>query len=148
VQSFNDDLDEYVLRPVAKGYKWITPSFVDRGVTNVYSNINDISVFLNDFLQFKPLQGSQDAGRFLFNTVAGVGGFFDVADVIGLPKHKEDFDQTLAVWGGGRPGLTSYCRFSAPARLAASVDLWPTVPPIPSTMSLRWPFPCFPERST
>jgi phospholipid-binding lipoprotein MlaA len=99
VQGFNDGVDDYVLRPVAKGYKWITPAFVDQGVTNFYSNINDISVFLNDFLQFKPLQGGQDAGRFLINTVAGVGGLVDVADYVGLPKHKEDFDQTLAVWG-------------------------------------------------
>ena len=99
VQGFNDDLDHYVLKPVARGYKWITPSFVDQGVTNFYSNLNDISVLLNDFLQFKPLQGGEDTGRFLINTVAGVGGFFDVASYLGLPKHKEDFDQTMAVWG-------------------------------------------------
>ena len=99
VQSFNDGVDEYVMTPVAKGYKWVTPTVVDQGITNFYSNINDIAVFLNDFLQFKPVQGGQDAGRFVINTVAGVGGFIDVANYIGLPKHKEDFDQTLAVWG-------------------------------------------------
>lgn len=99
VQGFNDSVDEYVMQPVAKGYKWITPEFVDQGVTNFYSNINDISVFLNDFLQWKPLQGGQDAGRFLVNSTVGVAGFFDVADYLGMPKHREDFDQTMAVWG-------------------------------------------------
>ncbi|HYE35405.1 VacJ family lipoprotein [Methylocaldum sp.] len=99
VQSFNDDVDQYVMKPVAKGYKWIVPSVVDQGVTNFYSNINDIAVFLNDFLQLKPLQGGEDAGRFMINTVAGLGGIFDVATYVGLPKHREDFDQTLAVWG-------------------------------------------------
>ena len=99
VQSFNDGVDDYVMKPVAQGYKWVTPEVVDQGITNFYSNINDISVFLNDFLQFKALQGGQDAGRFMINTVAGLGGFFDVANYVGLPKHKEDFDQTMAVWG-------------------------------------------------
>ncbi|HUL13431.1 MAG TPA: VacJ family lipoprotein [Methylococcaceae bacterium] len=98
-QGFNDQLDEYVIKPVAKGYKWVAPEFVDRGVTNFFSNIDDIGVFLNDFLQFKPAQGGRDAGRFVINSVAGLGGFFDVATYLDLPKHKEDFDQTLAVWG-------------------------------------------------
>lgn len=99
VQSFNDQVDAYVMKPVANGYKWVAPGFVDRGVTNFFSNIDDIGVFLNDFLQLKPLQGGQDAGRFLINSIAGIGGLFDVATELDLPKHKEDFDQTLAVWG-------------------------------------------------
>lgn len=99
VQSFNDDLDDYVMKPVAKGYQWVMPSFADRGVTNFFSNINDIGVTINDLLQFKLSQGGQDGARFIVNTVAGVGGFIDVADMISLPKHNEDFDQTLGFWG-------------------------------------------------
>lgn len=99
VQSFNDGVDDYVMKPVAEGYHWITPTVVDTGVTNFFSNIDDIGVFLNDFLQAKWMQGGQDAGRFFVNTVAGVGGFVDVASELDLPKHKEDFDQTLGVWG-------------------------------------------------
>jgi len=99
VQGFNDQVDEYVMKPVATGYQWVAPKFVDRGVTNFFSNIDDIGVFLNDFLQVKPVQGGQDVGRFVINSVAGLGGFFDVASELDLPKHKEDFDQTLAVWG-------------------------------------------------
>jgi phospholipid-binding lipoprotein MlaA len=99
VQTFNDKLDKYALKPVAQGYNWITPSFIDQGVTNFFGNLNDIGVTINDLLQLKFSQTGLDASRFLVNTVAGVGGFVDVASMIDLRKHKEDFDQTLAVWG-------------------------------------------------
>lgn len=99
VQSFNDSVDDYVMKPVAKGYRWITPSFVDQGVTNFFSNIDDIGVIANDALQGKFLQSGQDSARFLVNTAAGVGGFVDVGSMLDLPKHNEDFDQTLGVWG-------------------------------------------------
>lgn len=99
VQSFNDKLDEYALKPVAKGYQFITPTFVDNAVTNFFNNVDDVGVTINDFLQAKFAQGGQDGARFLVNTVAGVGGLVDVAGMIDLPKHNEDFDQTLGFWG-------------------------------------------------
>lgn len=99
VQSFNDNLDDYAMKPVAKGYRWITPSFVDQGITNFFSNIKDIGVTINDLLQFKVAQTGMDGSRFLVNSIAGLGGFIDVASMIDLPKHNEDFDQTLGVWG-------------------------------------------------
>ncbi|MGZ8916085.1 MAG: MlaA family lipoprotein [Methylobacter sp.] len=99
VQVFNDKLDDYAMKPIAKGYQWITPSFVDRGVSNFFSNINDIGVTINDLLQFKIEQTGMDGSRFIVNTVAGVAGFVDVASMIDLPKHNEDFDQTMGVWG-------------------------------------------------
>lgn len=98
-QSFNDTIDKAVLKPVAKGYQWITPKPVDDGITNFFSNINDIGVTLNDLMQFKLLQGGKDFTRFLVNTTAGVAGVFDVAKKIDLPKHNEDFGQTLGYWG-------------------------------------------------
>jgi phospholipid-binding lipoprotein MlaA len=98
-QTFNDDLDKAVLKPMAKGYQWITPKVVDEGVTNFFSNLNDIGVTINDFLQLKFTQGGMDASRFLINTTAGVAGIFDVAKMIDLTKHKEDFGQTLGFWG-------------------------------------------------
>jgi phospholipid-binding lipoprotein MlaA len=99
VQTFNDKLDDYLMKPVAEGYQWVTPSFVDRGVTNFFSNVEDIGVVLNDLLQFKFAQTGMDTGRFLVNTTAGVGGFVDVASMLDLPKHNEDLDQTLGAWG-------------------------------------------------
>jgi phospholipid-binding lipoprotein MlaA len=99
VQTFNDKLDDYFMKPVAKGYQWITPSFVDRGVTNFFSNVDDINVVLNDLLQAKFSQGGMDTGRLLVNTTLGVGGFVDVASMLDMPKHNEDLDQTLGSWG-------------------------------------------------
>jgi phospholipid-binding lipoprotein MlaA len=99
VHGFNKDFDDTILKPLAKGYQAITPNPIDEGITNVFSNLNDIGVTINDFLQFKFLQGGMDASRFLINTTAGVVGIFDVAKMIDLPKHDEDFGQTLGVWG-------------------------------------------------
>jgi len=87
-QTFNDNLDKAILKPMAKGYQWITPEFVDEGITNFFSNINDIGVTFNDLLQLKLTQSGMDASRFLINTTAGVAGFIDVAKMIDLPMNK------------------------------------------------------------
>lgn len=99
ILSFNDEVDRFVLKPVAKGYQWITPEFADIGISNFFSNLKDIGVSVNDFLQAKPKQGGMDTARFLVNSTVGIAGFIDVAAMIDLPKHEEDFGQTLAVWG-------------------------------------------------
>lgn len=99
VQQFNDNLDDYVMKPVARGYQTVTPNFMDKGVTNFFSNIDDINVVINDMLQLKLLQSGLDTSRLLVNTVVGLGGFVDVATKMSLPKHYEDLDQTLGSWG-------------------------------------------------
>lgn len=99
VHSFNEKLDANVLKPIAKGYMWATPDIVEKGVTNFFSNINDIGVTVNDLLQFKMTQSGMDASRFIVNTTAGGLGVVDVASMIDLPKHNEDFGQTLGFWG-------------------------------------------------
>ena len=98
-QSFNDNVDKVILKPVAKGYQWVTPSLVNEGITNFFSNIKDISVTINDLLQFKLNQGGMDAQRLLVNSTVGVAGFIDIAKHLDLPKHDEDFGQTLSAWG-------------------------------------------------
>ncbi|MGZ5077489.1 MAG: MlaA family lipoprotein [Methylobacter sp.] len=99
VQVFNDKLDDYLMKPLAKGYQWVTPSFVDQGVTNFFSNVNDIGVTINDLFQCKLSQTGMDGARFIVNSTAGIAGFIDVASTLDLPKHNEDFDQTMGVWG-------------------------------------------------
>jgi phospholipid-binding lipoprotein MlaA len=97
--TFNQDFDKTVLKPMAKEYQEITPGPVDTGVTNFFSNINDIGISINDLLQLKFLQGGMDLSRFIVNSTAGVAGIFDVASKLDLPKHNEDFGQTLGFWG-------------------------------------------------
>lgn len=99
MQSFNDGVDDYVMKPVAEGYRWITPDFVDQGISNFFSNIGDIRVTINDALQGKFAQSAFDGTRFFLNTTLGLGGFIDLASNVDLPKHHEDFDQTLGYWG-------------------------------------------------
>jgi phospholipid-binding lipoprotein MlaA len=98
-QTFNDNVDKAILKPVAKGYLAATTDSIDEGVTNFFSNINDIGVTVNDLLQLKFLQSGMDLSRFVINTTAGVAGVFDVAKLVDLPKHNEDFGQTLGFWG-------------------------------------------------
>ena len=97
--AFNEKLDEVVLKPVAEGYVRVVPAIARQGVNNFFDNIEDVGTSLNNFLQGKPAQGTSDAARFVFNTVFGVFGLFDVATPAGLEKHYEDFGQTLGVWG-------------------------------------------------
>jgi phospholipid-binding lipoprotein MlaA len=101
VYKFNDTVDRATLKPAAKGYKAITPSWMRRGVGNFFANLDSPATILNQFLQGKALVGLRDTGRFLLNTTLGIGGLFDVATPIGLEAHDEDFGQTLAVWGVG-----------------------------------------------
>ena len=97
--SFNDTLDEYILKPVAEGYDAILPRPAKTGVSNFFNNINDIFVVLNDILQFKFQQAFEDASRLVLNSTIGLYGLIDVATPMGLPKHNEDLGQTLATWG-------------------------------------------------
>lgn len=99
VYKFNDTIDRATLKPLAKGYRKVTPQFVRAGVGNVLSNLDYPATFINQFLQGKFALGLKDTGRFLLNSTLGVAGIFDVATPLGLEKNDEDFGQTLAVWG-------------------------------------------------
>jgi phospholipid-binding lipoprotein MlaA len=101
VFAFNQFADRWVLKPVAKGYKAITPHIVRRGVGNFFSNLTYPLVAVNQVLQGKFRLGASDTGRFIVNTTIGIGGLFDPASDAGLPAHEEDFGQTFARWGIG-----------------------------------------------
>jgi phospholipid-binding lipoprotein MlaA len=99
VFNFNDKVDTYALKPVATGYKNVTPSFVQTGVNNFFGNLQDLWTGGNNLLQGKGGDGVSDLGRFALNSTFGVLGLFDIASEAGLRKHKEDFGQTLGRWG-------------------------------------------------
>jgi phospholipid-binding lipoprotein MlaA len=103
VYKFNEGADKVVFKPVAQAYRFVTPNFVRAGVTNFFSNLNDVVVFFNDIFQGKGRSAVADFGRVVINTTFGIGGLIDVAGVSGNPKRNEDFGQTLGVWGMG-PG--------------------------------------------
>jgi phospholipid-binding lipoprotein MlaA len=97
--KFNDALDRALLKPAAKGYKAITPDFIETGVSNFFSNLSQPTVIINDLLQAKFKDGLADTGRFLLNSTVGIGGLFDPASKAGFDRHDEDFGQTLGKWG-------------------------------------------------
>ena len=97
--KFNDTVDKAVLKPIAQGYDFIMPDPFQQGISNFFSNLDDITVVINDLLQGKFQQAFQDTGRFVLNTTVGVAGIFDVASLSGYTKNNEDFGQTLGVWG-------------------------------------------------
>lgn len=122
VFSFNETMDEYIAKPVAQGYQTITPQFIDTGITNFFSNLEDVLIIVNDIFQLKPIQALSDTGRFLINSTFGLLGFFDVASHIGLPKHNEDLGQTLGYWGVGA-GPYVMLPFLGPSNLRDSFGL-------------------------
>ena len=99
VHGFNDFLDRWILKPVAKSYDWVMPDPLQRGVSNAFDNLFTPWVAANQFMQGKPRHGFSDLARFGVNTTLGLAGFIDVASKGGIAKHEEDFGQTLAVWG-------------------------------------------------
>ena len=100
VHSFNSKLDRWLLKPIAKGYKAVTPDPVERGVSNFFGNLKEVINIPNDLLQGKFKQAANDTGRLLVNSTLGIGGLFEVADEFGLEKSDgEDLGQTLAAWG-------------------------------------------------
>lgn len=101
VYKFNEGVDTMLLKPAAEVYQGVVPPVARTGVSNVFANINDVVVALNNLLQGKISEALSDVGRVLINTTAGLFGIFDVATPAGLEKHDEDFGQTLGYWGVG-----------------------------------------------
>ncbi|MBT3014790.1 MAG: VacJ family lipoprotein [Candidatus Thiodiazotropha sp. (ex Clathrolucina costata)] len=101
VDEFNQEFDKVVAKPVAKGYRVVTPSVLDLGITNFFNNLADVPSAVNNLLQLKPTHALTDIGRVCINTTLGIFGLFDVASDMGLPNYKEDLGQTLGFWGMG-----------------------------------------------
>ncbi|AJY29928.1 vacJ like lipofamily protein [Burkholderia thailandensis 34] len=97
--TFNDKVDQYALKPVARGYQWAVPQPMRDSVTNFFSNIGDVYIAANNLVQLKIADGVGDIMRVVINTVFGVGGLFDVATLAKLPKHANDFGVTLGHYG-------------------------------------------------
>ena len=96
---FNDQLDIYVLEPVATGYDKITPQRVQKSIVNFFDNLRFPIIAGNNLLQGKVKSAASDVARFGVNTTVGILGFFDPASNWGLEAHDEDFGQPLGYWG-------------------------------------------------
>lgn len=99
VFGLNDKVDQVAIKPAATVYKKVVPGFVQTGVGNFFGNIGDVSTAMNNLLQARVNDGMSDVARVMVNSVFGLAGLFDVATPGGLPKHDQDFGQTLGRWG-------------------------------------------------
>ena len=97
--SFNMFVDTWLLEPVARGYRFVTPEAARRSVANFLANLRSPVIFANDALQGERERAGITLGRFMINTTLGVAGLFDPASALGYHRHDEDFGQTLGVWG-------------------------------------------------
>lgn len=99
--DINMKVDKAVAKPIAKGYNSVVPQFARTGVHNFLVNLDKPVTFGNDVLQGEASRAGETLGRFTVNTTLGLGGLVDVASMIGIPDHEEDFGQTLGVYGVG-----------------------------------------------
>lgn len=99
--TFNDKVDALVLKPVATGYRAVTPAPVRTGVSNFFANISDAWSFVNNLLQLRGEAAASSFMRFNVNTLFGLGGVLDVASELGIDRYKQDFGLTLGRWGVG-----------------------------------------------
>ena len=96
--SFNNKIDKFVVRPVAKGYRAVTNKYIRSRVSNFFNNISEPISAANHILQGDFSASGSNLGRFVLNTTLGVAGLFDVATSVGVEKNKTGFDETMAVW--------------------------------------------------
>ena len=99
VFAFNETADYYFMKPVAVSYKWVMPTVAFNGVNNFFSNITELPSTANALMQAKPKNAGITVARFCINLTVGFFGIFDVATQLGIEQEKEDFGQTMAVWG-------------------------------------------------
>lgn len=121
--SFNDKVFINVLNPVAEGYAYVTPETIRIGINNFFENILFPVRFSNNLLQLKFKNSSEELGRFLINTLWGLGGFMDPATKeLNMQTHKEDFGQTLGFYGVGE-GFPIVLPFLGPSNLRDMVGI-------------------------
>ena len=124
VFAFNEFVDRYALKPVARGYKKVTPGWLDDSISRFFANISDARSGVNSILQWEWGQAGSNFGRFAINSTLGVAGLFDVATDVKLRKYPEDLDLTLAHWGvSSGPYLVLPFWGSSTVRAAATI--WP-----------------------
>lgn len=99
VFAFNRQLDKWILDPVTEAYRFVVPKLARDAVSRFFLNLGSTKTLVNDFLQLEWRDAGVTTGRLVVNSTVGIGGLFDVAEMIGLERHESDFGQTLALAG-------------------------------------------------
>lgn len=99
VFGVNRKFDDYALRPVARGWKFITPAPMRRSITNVWRNFTFPQRFVSAMGQAEFREAHVELARFVVNSTIGIGGLFDPATRFGLEKFEDDLGMMFARWG-------------------------------------------------
>jgi phospholipid-binding lipoprotein MlaA len=97
----NEAIYLYLFDPLASAYSFVFPKPVRRSVLHFFENLGEPAACLNELLQLNPVSAGRTSARFVINTTIGIGGLFDPAARIGLPRNRTDFGETLGVYGVG-----------------------------------------------
>jgi phospholipid-binding lipoprotein MlaA len=122
IYNFNAVFDQYVFLPVVRGYEFVLPEFAQKGVSNFFKNLTEVTNLMNSLLQFKVDKFGSTTSRIVINTTLGVGGLFDVATAGGFQRANEDFGQTLGYYGLG-PGPYLVLPILGPSNLRDTAGL-------------------------
>lgn len=125
VFAFNDIVITYVAKPIRAGYEFVTPDFVQTGISNFFHNLTTPARFVSNLLQGKLDGAGVELGRLMVNTVVGIGGLIDVAEHIeGLERLNDDEDigQLLGAWGVGE-GIYIVWPFFGPSNVRDTFGL-------------------------
>jgi phospholipid-binding lipoprotein MlaA len=142
VSNFNEKLDAVVLKPAATIYRDNVPPLVRTGVANFFGNLADAWTAVNSLLQWRIQDAEESVARVQINTIAGLGGIFDVASELNIERHREDFGQTLGRWGVPA-GPYIVLPFLGPSTLRDTLAL-----PVDRKGDLVWRLPRGDERTT
>jgi phospholipid-binding lipoprotein MlaA len=141
--AFNETLDKYILKPTARGYRFVMPDAAERGVSNFIANIYQFNSVINSLLQGRLDGAAQSGGRFVVNSTLGLLGVFDVATPLGIQPHRADFGQTLAVWGF-EPGPFVMLPFFGPRTIRSGAgylfDTYTSIPALIDNREAAWAF--------
>lgn len=99
--NFNKGVDLYLVDPLSQGYGEVTSGGIRELIGNFSSHLSLPNDIINNVLQGDIESAAQNTGRFAFNTIVGIGGFFDPAADLKMTRVRADFGQTMYVWGAG-----------------------------------------------
>lgn len=124
IYNFNYQFDQRVFLPVVNTWEAVVPGIIRKGIHNFYRTIGDVNTMMNSVLQLSPGKFFDTTGRVFVNSTFGLLGLIDVASEMGIPRHEEDFGQTLGRWGVGR-GPYVVLPLLGPSNLRDSLGLLP-----------------------
>ncbi len=91
----NLSLDENLLKPASRVYEGVTNEPVRLMTSNFLDNLREPFYLVNYTLQADEENMATSVFRFLINSTFGILGFFDIAELIGVPKHSTGYKNTL-----------------------------------------------------